>query len=135
MIGPESGNEALLLCEKVRSTPLTLLPPPASDISITFPPGPTNRTSRSSGNTWETSFKLTDTLTTAPVICETEMVEGYGDAGAPAGKMIGVALVNAAPWTGRDTAATSQPKTSSIRGREHPRWTCHWLFMVLVDPA
>jgi hypothetical protein len=60
----------------VRVTPVTLSPPPTSDIMMAFcPPGPTRSTSMSEGKEWLKLFSLTVTFAMIPAEA-TNMFEG-----------------------------------------------------------
>ena len=76
------GSVSAALSSKRSVRPFASKPPPASDISITrWPPGPTSAMSRSPGNEWLNSTRVTVTRLTVPARPVTLMVAGYGNAG------------------------------------------------------
>src|SRR6185503_3103750 len=105
------------LSSNLSVTPFTALPAPASDITITrVPVGPASITSRSPGNVWLTSTKLTVTLLTTPGNPETVTTDGYGKAGAASVRRIGSILkTSPGSFTLLTTAAVSLPAWKSAR--------------------
>jgi hypothetical protein len=102
-----SGEPAASSSPMVRC--ITSLLPPTSDTTSAFrPPGPTSRTSMSSGYVWESPSRDMRTSVTTPVRPETSQVDGYGVAGPESG------IVVVPPQSG---GGPSLPKTFPLTGR------------------